>query len=521
MLTTFFILYVSQVFVFDIMGSHGIPFRGGVKIDKQPWSLLPEIPNYFAMAMVGFLPCKKTLWQLNRRQVFSAIFVATIDLMAQCLSKTGQVMLDTLTVYIIINSAFSIIFTAVGARCVLGKKLNWGQYLGILIVIGGVVISAYAKAGQKAAEEAIIEKDLDAQHKKEKEAAEAAAEGAYMFGLLLVVLSTVADGVGFVANEKLMNEGVRSIPGTLLCCLIGIWNSSVLLLWQVFYTFPRWDEIITQPLHYLWDHPDPKHGVETPIHTYGRADVIFKCILYIFVSGFFCRVATMYLLKHVGAITFVVIKMLKIGAVAVLSVLLGREEFDVMKTIAASVITFGVGVYSYAKIRAILDEKTTCKAAELDSQGNCVDSNNDDSSNDQRMVNVEEITLSIRGSDVEKIMTPRGSRRGGNNTLISPRGSNRPRGASNNTLSPWRKINGDLVEKCTFQNSEKLQLDKYNDLESADNAGCTNNADISLNDATEDDSETKPFLYTAVSNISAHSRRTDALANGGGGNGEL
>jgi hypothetical protein len=76
------------------------------------------------------------------------------------------------------------------------------------------------------------------------------------FGILLVVLSTLADGMGFVTNEKLMNQGVNTVPGTLLCCIIGLWNSSILVLWQFFYTLPRWDAIIQRPLDYLYNFPD-------------------------------------------------------------------------------------------------------------------------------------------------------------------------------------------------------------------------------------------------------------------------
>lgn len=485
MLATFFVLYVSQVFVFDILGSNGIPFRGGGGLDRQAWSLIPEIPNYFAMAMVGFLPCKKTLWQLNRRQVFSAIFVATIDLTAQCLSKTGQVMLNTLTVYIIINSAFSIIFTAVGARCALGKKLNIGQYLGIFIVIGGVVISAFAKQQARLEEESKIQQ-MNKEEKDAKEAAEQVAEAAFYFGLILVILSTVADGIGFVANEKLMNEGVRSIPGTLLCCIIGIWNSSVLLLWQVFYTFPRWKEVITDPLDYLWSRPDPNHGVDTPIHTYGRADVIFKCVLYIFVSGFFCRVATMYLLKHVGAITFVVIKMLKIGAVAILSVLLGKEEFSVMKTIAASVITFGVGVYSYAKLKAIMGEKASCTSpvADIISSESVNADGSKISISKRKLVNIGDELNRNRGSSTFN--------RGANTSTFT------------NSVIIQRNTNSVVLPIGDDMHAQDPTGEDYNDLES---------------NHTDDVAETRPFLnnceteaaYSADSGngIDDYSMRTD------------
>jgi len=118
------------------MSKHGFPFKGDEEMQIN-WDhlylilgLTAEIPNYLAMAFIGFLPCKRTLWSLSRRQVLASIAVGSADIIAQCMSKNGVALLPSTTAYMIINSSFSIIFTAVGSRFFLKKKFHVGQYIG-------------------------------------------------------------------------------------------------------------------------------------------------------------------------------------------------------------------------------------------------------------------------------------------------------------------------------------------------------------------------------------------------------
>ena len=68
------------------------------------------------------------------------------------------------------------------------------------------------------------------------------------------------DGVVFCANEKIMNnKGTSatsadvSVPGPLLTCIIGLWNTLLLWLWQAFYVFPNWHSFFTYPLRHIDD----------------------------------------------------------------------------------------------------------------------------------------------------------------------------------------------------------------------------------------------------------------------------
>ncbi|CAD7975045.1 unnamed protein product [Amoebophrya sp. A25] len=450
----FFTLYVLQTFAFSMMKSNGLPWIGeaGAKEEnledkykappKQMWALTQDIPGYLAMCFVIFLPCKKTIWDLTKGQVFRAMIIAPADLCSQVLAKNGLA-LTSPAMYTIFSSGGSILFTALAARFIVGKKFNIFMWLGLTVMISGVATYGMSKQGSNANIANLV------------------------LGTILILIGSVADGVTFVLIEKFSNDGREEIPGPLLTAIMGGTNLLLLLIWQCVYVFPQWDAMFSEPLHYLQlksvatryhDYleeaianasylptqraqltsfktaleapgvvlrmgesrttakplgdvlsnvnaaaaglvnsnggnqngtaaPSPAQGAAASVVAgaqssllgpngdllsptgeplnfgphFGLAQNILVGFMFLFVAGIIVRASTMYMLKQVGAVTFVVIKLMKIGVMYLLSSpAMGWvnwswwpkiEAFNWTSFSGAMLVTVGVGLYSAAKIK--------------------------------------------------------------------------------------------------------------------------------------------------------------------------
>ncbi|CAD7937079.1 unnamed protein product [Amoebophrya sp. A120] len=343
MVTIFFTLYILQTFAFHMMKKNGLPWKGSSKEGAPPeqmWALAQDIPGYLAMCFVIYLPCKKTIWDLTGCQIFRAMIIAPADLVAQVLAKNGLAKTSP-ALYTIFSSGGSIFFTALAARFIMGKKANWLMWFGLLVMITGVGLYGGAMASI---------------------ASNGSGMGDFMLGSILILLSSVADGVTFVLIEKFSNDGKEEIPGPLLTAIMGFTNLSLLLIWQLAYTLPRFDELIVEPMRWIYAN-------EEPLNTLGKPENLFAGFLFLFMAGIVVRASTMYMLKQLGAVTFVVIKMMKIVAVVFLSSELFSwvswswwpdiQKFSVLGTVGASCVTVGVGIYSFAKIKQKKVDSTT------------------------------------------------------------------------------------------------------------------------------------------------------------------
>eukprot|EP00392_Amoebophrya_sp_AT5.2_P015935 g16160.t1 len=375
LVSVFFMLYVLQTFAFDMMKRNGLPWKGEERPpelspdeiakmtnreeqkkyeelarlyesvpDKAMWALSQDIPGYLAMCFVIYLPCKKTIWDLSGRQILHAMLIGPADLAAQVLSKTGLA-LTSPALYTIFSSGGSILFTALAARFIVRKRFNLLMWIGLLVMIGGVGLYGSDKASSSTG----------------------ADYWDFCLGTILILLGSVADGFTFVLTEKFSNDGKDEIPGPLLTGIMGFTNLMLLLVWQCAWVLPRFDAYITKPMAWIQKKAilrgESDEGLEAGerIARVGRAENILAGFLFLFIAGVLVRAATMYMLKQVGAVTFVVIKMMKIVAVVFLSSPAmawvswswwPEIQKHNWKTITgAALVTLGVGIYSYAKIR--------------------------------------------------------------------------------------------------------------------------------------------------------------------------
>lgn len=96
------------------------------------------------MAFVIFLPCKKTIWELRWQLILKACIIGLVDLVGQSLAKNALA-LTTPALYTVLNSGGSVITTALCARFIVRKKFNVGMWLGMVVILGGVVWYSFAK----------------------------------------------------------------------------------------------------------------------------------------------------------------------------------------------------------------------------------------------------------------------------------------------------------------------------------------------------------------------------------------
>lgn len=99
----------------------------------------------------------------------------------------------------------------------------------------------------------------------------------------------------------------------LLFLSMGGSNFLILMAWQCVYVLPNWQTVIENPQIAIFRYrTEFKNPPIEPEHA-GTIKQITICFIFLFVAGLFVRGATMYLLKQLGAVTFVILKMLKIG----------------------------------------------------------------------------------------------------------------------------------------------------------------------------------------------------------------
>jgi drug/metabolite transporter (DMT)-like permease len=397
LLPLFFVFFVSQTLAFEYMTKHGLPFRGAYDSRKPDakelidelhstfwkdratphttyFSFLQELPNYLGMLFLIALPCRKRLSDLTSRQWMYLVGIAVMDLVNQIMAKTALSM--TSSAYYTVLNSMSIVFIAIFSKIFLKYRFHWGQLVGIAILLIGIVVYSVHK----------WEWSSDTGGDAENAAASKHHTLEVVLGSGLILAAALMDGIIFVSVESLMDsnnvEGKAAIPGPLLTGFFGLCNTTLLLIWQAAYTVTRWEDIFTLPVEYLQTVPSYEHvmtkyapsgdanGIawgEKKMSTtdlvahldevrdedlyFGDVRRIMWCLLFICFASIFARGSTMYMLKHLGALTFVVLKLLKMGTIGVTTHLLGWKSLCWWSGSGSLIVIVGVGVYSWYKIK--------------------------------------------------------------------------------------------------------------------------------------------------------------------------
>lgn len=332
-LAIFFAFYVIQPLMMTSMKNAGVPVSvrpGDMDYGrfKYSWTtFLFMLPNYYAQVPVGFLPSKSSLADMSWRDWRSCMLLACADLVNQLMSKVG-LMLTSTAAYILINSS-GIIWTVALSAIFLGKKPSKQQLFGIAVVFCGLCLKLLDTTSDKTPGDA----------------------GQELFGITLVIVSSFLDGLCFVLVEK-FQKGPTAIPGPQLTCMQGLTASFVLTAWTLAYTFsgPVWKDYILG-------------GVEKSCELSASEDCIVDhsrhvgyCLYALFAANVFTSSTVWWLLQNVGAVTFVVVKALKIVLVFIMAHFMFCDQENgntgecasLPRCVCATVVVSGVVIYSLA-----------------------------------------------------------------------------------------------------------------------------------------------------------------------------
>ena len=164
--------------------------------------------------------------------------ITLFDITAQAMNYTGAALAGP-TIFAIIYSSVTV-WTAVFSRLLLKRTLLWQQWLGILIVFGGLALTATdhsVKMGSSVAK-----------------------------GLVLVMIGSALHGLCYVLCEVVMilsDDALARMPIVLHrllgskdeerlsvvqnCAIQGFFAVSFMFTWQMIYTVPHWEELILDP----------------------------------------------------------------------------------------------------------------------------------------------------------------------------------------------------------------------------------------------------------------------------------
>lgn len=155
----------------------------------------------------------------SKKSIHKATCIAIFDVVAQALNYTGSAMAGP-TIFAIIYSSVTV-WTAVFSRICLSRQLTPWQWLGVVTVFVGLAITG-----------------LDS-----------VSMGREVFqGSCLVTVGSIMHALTYVMSESIMTRGDEMLSIKANCAVQGCFAFFALLLWQVIYTRPRFDELVLQPM---------------------------------------------------------------------------------------------------------------------------------------------------------------------------------------------------------------------------------------------------------------------------------
>ena len=113
------------------------------------------------------------------------------------------------------------IFTAFFASIFLGRKLCMMQWMGIFTVTFGLTIVL-----------------IGSEHEGTK----------VTYGIVLILLGALLHSLSYVISEYLLIVSDDPIAPEYLCTLLGLLSGSINIIWQIIYTIPRFDVLVTDKI---------------------------------------------------------------------------------------------------------------------------------------------------------------------------------------------------------------------------------------------------------------------------------
>lgn len=156
---------------------------------------------------------------IERTTLVKTMCIALIDICAQAMNYTGATMAGP-TIFAIIYSSVTV-WAALYSRLLLSRKMNYTQWGAVFVVFLGLLITAFNSV--------------------------ALGPGVFR-GSCLVVFGSSLHAMTYVLSEAIMTRGDK-LDIAVNCAIQGLVACTAFLMWQIFYTRPRFTELILIPMN--------------------------------------------------------------------------------------------------------------------------------------------------------------------------------------------------------------------------------------------------------------------------------
>lgn len=177
---------------------------------------------YYVMPALWLLPVLlfngEPQWP-HRYTIYKGAGAAMWEIAAQSLNYTGASMAGP-TIFAIIYSSVTI-WTVIFSQIFLGRRINGLQWVSVLVVFIGLTVTA-----------------ADSSNMGDN----------VLRGSILVIVGSAMHGFTYVLYEALMTVGEEKLTVKQNNFIQGSVAGGLYLVWQLFYTLPRFDELIRIPM---------------------------------------------------------------------------------------------------------------------------------------------------------------------------------------------------------------------------------------------------------------------------------
>eukprot|EP01122_Echinamoeba_exundans_P002858 TRINITY_DN12853_c0_g1_i1.p1 TRINITY_DN12853_c0_g1~~TRINITY_DN12853_c0_g1_i1.p1 ORF type:complete len:365 (+),score=48.09 TRINITY_DN12853_c0_g1_i1:82-1176(+) len=221
--TIFFQALFLLTGVITTLGNQFSFYQGGA----EKSTLIPVFFNFLGIALGGLIPLPEAY--INNKHSLPHLrlcMIGLIDVLGNMLCLIGLIMVGSGTYQVIYSSV--VLFTAFFARMFLSKVLSIHQMIALLVVSGGLALSAVGSASSAGAGDELSTSTL-------------------LLGCLITLIGSMCYGLVYA-----MSEGVLSQPDSphpiQVQTMAGVWGFGAVALYFMFHTLPNFNMLVVQPI---------------------------------------------------------------------------------------------------------------------------------------------------------------------------------------------------------------------------------------------------------------------------------
>ena len=184
-------------------------------------------------------------WSAPMSTRLCAVGLAVFDLFATALNYAG-INLAGPTVFAIIYSSVTV-WTAIWARVFLKRRLSVWQWTAVCIVFGGLTLTATDTWNNNRTSHGASEEQHSSLEILAEETRNAAHWQSVLRGTLWIMIGSALHAGSYVGCEYIL-KGSHALTIPQNTGLLSIVAASAMILWQLLYTAPRWEELIVEPV---------------------------------------------------------------------------------------------------------------------------------------------------------------------------------------------------------------------------------------------------------------------------------